>query len=370
MYRVLECLVAVGGDSKSLPFPHALATSALQHCGNYDKREGGLANPIIPNNKKFQIQKRGLAVDQNTVLSVTQLDKRIGKHTILKDISFELQQGEIVGLLGPNGSGKTTLMKCVVGLLKATKGHIEVNGYDLHKKFEQAMAHIGAIIENPEFYEYMTGYDNLLHYKRMNEDVSEERLDEVIDLLEMEDYIEDKVSTYSLGMKQRLGLGQAILHRPSILLLDEPTNGLDPSGIKDLRNHLKHLARHDGVSVVISSHVLAEIELICDRVIVIHDGALVESGRLDDFRTDTAEGDVVTFRLSSLDRAEQIVKNQSEWGTLLELTSDGLSVRANYQGVAELNRRFVQEDIHVYAIEWTKVSLEDAFFKKLRGKQP
>lgn len=299
------------------------------------------------------------------VLRVAGLDKKIGRHSILQNISFEMQQGEILGLLGPNGSGKTTLLKCIVGLLKPTKGTISIKGVDVQKHFERAIRHIGAIVENPELYDYLSGYDNLVHFWRMSPDVPEERLDEVIELLDMEEYIENKVFTYSLGMRQRLGLAQAILHRPSILLLDEPTNGLDPAGIKDLREHLRNLAQQDGVSIIISSHILAEIEQICDHVVMIDDGQLIASGSIDDFKQSKDGRMTYFFKVSDVEQAQLILQQFGQPVSQVDKQATGFQLQVTEQQAAELNQLFVQQGIRVYALERVQTSLEDAFFKKV-----
>src|SRR6478736_2778299 len=211
-----------------------------------------------------------------TVLQVDHVSKVIGKKTILHDVSLSVERGEIFGLLGPNGSGKTTLIRTVVGLIKETEGTITVNGFPLKEQFTSAMKSIGAIIENPEFYDYLTGYQNLKHFANMHEGITSERLDEVIALVKLENSIHAKVKTYSLGMRQRLGVAQAILHKPKLLVLDEPTNGLDPQGIRELRDYLRQLTREEGITVFVSSHLLSEMELMCDTVAIIQNGKLID----------------------------------------------------------------------------------------------
>ncbi|MCT8139263.1 ABC transporter ATP-binding protein [Anaerobacillus sp. CMMVII] len=233
---------------------------------------------------------------EDAILEVINLSKTLGKATIIDDVSFQLKRGEIKGLLGPNGSGKTTMLKLIVGLLKPTKGRVSIGGYDIQADYEKAIGKLGAVVENPELYEYLSGYDNLQQYRRMTPGVSEARLEEVVELLGMSDYIDDKVATYSLGMLQRLGLAQALLHQPDILLLDEPTNGLDPSGIQDLRKHLKLLS-NQGIAILISSHILAEIEMICDSILMIDQGEIIAQGEIDQFREDEHQNSLYTFRL-------------------------------------------------------------------------
>jgi len=211
---------------------------------------------------------------QETVLHIAHLSKTLGNRKILHDISFDAYSGEVFGFLGPNGAGKTTTIKLIAGLLLQEEGEITICGYDLRHDFEKAMVHVGAIVENPEFYSYLSGIENLRQYAAMRDGVTEMRIREVVHLVGMENRIRDKVAKYSLGMRQRLGVAQALMHRPKLLILDEPTNGLDPAGIKALRDILKHLAHEEGVAVMVSSHLMSEMELMCDRVGVIADGRL------------------------------------------------------------------------------------------------
>jgi len=213
-------------------------------------------------------------MEKTAVLKISHLSKSFGRHKVLKDVSFDAYAGEVFGFLGPNGAGKTTTLKIVAGLLTLDEGDVSVFGHDLRRDFERAMAQVGGIVENPEFYTYLSGLENLRQYAAMRDGVTRERIDEVVRLVGMEKRIRDKVSKYSLGMRQRLGVAQAMMHRPRLLLLDEPTNGLDPASIKALRDILRRLAHEEGVAVIVSSHLMSEMELMCDRVGVIVGGEL------------------------------------------------------------------------------------------------
>lgn len=212
---------------------------------------------------------------KNALFAVEHLTKSLGGREILHDVSFEAYGGEVFGLLGPNGAGKTTTIKIAVGMLMLDAGDIRIAGYDLRHEYESAMACLGGIVENPEFYKYMSGWDNLLQYARVRRrKINEERIREVVHLVGLENRIYDKVGKYSLGMRQRLGVAQAILGEPKVLILDEPTNGLDPAGIKELRDIFKKLAHESGCAVIVSSHLMSEMEMMCDRVGVIVNGQL------------------------------------------------------------------------------------------------
>lgn len=301
------------------------------------------------------------------VLKVDNLCKNIKKSSIIKNVSFELKRGEILGLLGPNGSGKTTILKMLVGLIKPTAGTIVIGNQSLSNHFEYAIRHIGAIIENPVMYDYLSGYDNLLHFFRMTSEFSYNRIDEVIELLNMEDYIHDKMSTYSLGMKQRVGLAQAILHQPTILLLDEPTNGLDPEGIISLREILKRLARKENVSVIISSHILAEIEMICDSVMVIDQGKSIKTGQMSELNNGDTGKQTYTFTILNKNNVHELLEELCSPYNIQfkdqQFTLDLISTE-----VAMINKKLVTAGIDVIGIERTSNPLEALFLNTLRGE--
>jgi len=219
--------------------------------------------------------------NRKPVLEVLGLKKRIGLKTIVEDISFDMHEGEIIGLLGPNGSGKTTIMRMLVGLTKTTKGEVYCFEKPLGLGKVKMLKEVGAMIETPEFYNYMSGWSNLKQMARVcGKKVSRARMKELVEFVGLSKVIRKKVKTYSLGMRQRLGLAQALLNDPKILILDEPVNGLDPQGVQDFRNKLKEIAA-TGVSILISSHLLDEIEKVSDRVIVIEKGRIIADDKLD-----------------------------------------------------------------------------------------
>jgi ABC-2 type transport system ATP-binding protein len=297
-----------------------------------------------------------------TVLQVDHVSKVIGKKTILHDVSLSVKRGEIFGLLGPNGSGKTTLIRTVVGLIKETKGTITVNGFPLKEQFTSAMKSIGAIIENPEFYDYLTGYQNLKHFANMHEGITSERLDEVIALVKLENSIHAKVKTYSLGMRQRLGVAQAILHKPALLLLDEPTNGLDPAGMREFRTYLQTLCTEEGISILIASHLLKEVEALCDRVGIIQDGELKAIQDLSPNRQD--QGMYVEFEVSDAQKAVDLLTQEFE----VTMRSDIIDVAIVKEQIPAVNRKLVDSDILVYRITPVYETLEDSFMSVTEGE--
>ncbi|MGN7457670.1 ABC transporter ATP-binding protein [Paenibacillus pasadenensis] len=242
--------------------------------------------------------KAGVAAGE-PVLDVRGLKKRIRRKWIIHEVGFQVHPGEIFGFLGPNGSGKTTTIRMLVDLIKPTEGEILIGGHHLARDPEKALAEVGCIVENPEMYPYLTGWENLEQFARMQPGIGEDRIREVVSIVRLDERIHDKVRDYSLGMRQRLGIAQALLGRPKLLILDEPTNGLDPKGIKELREFIRMLSA-TGLSLFISSHLLSEIQLMCDRVAIINEGRVLAVGRVDEL-----VGQASSFVLWQTDRQEE-----------------------------------------------------------------
>ncbi|GGH09935.1 ABC transporter ATP-binding protein [Paenibacillus segetis] len=303
------------------------------------------------------------------VLSVNKVTKKIGQKKIVDSLSFDIRKGEVVGLLGPNGAGKTTTIRMIVGLIGMTEGDVLVRGKSIRNDFAGAIAHIGGIIENPEFYPYMSGYDNLKQYQRMTKGITEERIKTVTKLVGLQDAMNKKVKAYSLGMRQRLGIAQALLHEPSILILDEPTNGLDPAGIREMRDYLKQIASEEGISILVSSHLLSEIEQMCSRVVVIQEGKLVTVRSLG--MTPNVEEKVnITFRVDDAQQAKERLERMEEI-TILdcapELKQVSVSVRDSY--IPRVVSALGAEGIAIYRIQENRESLEDEFLKWTGGNR-
>jgi len=216
------------------------------------------------------------------VLSAEGLAKRYGDREVVTDATFALHRGEVFGFLGPNGAGKTTTIRMLVGLVKPTRGRVVIDGHDVQREFEAAMRRVGCIVETPDLYRFLTGRENLEHFARMLGDGARERIPELSDLVKMTGRLDDPVRTYSLGMRQRIGIAQALLGDPSVLILDEPTNGLDPAGIREMRELIRHLADDRGLAVFVSSHILSEVERTADRVAIVHRGRTLAQGTLSE----------------------------------------------------------------------------------------
>ncbi|MGG0648741.1 ABC transporter ATP-binding protein [Bacillus mycoides] len=301
-----------------------------------------------------------------TILSVRDLKKVIGKKTLVEDISFDVKQGEVFGFLGPNGAGKTTTIRMLVGLIKATEGTISIGGYSIKENFREAMRQIGSIVENPELYTYLTGWENLKQFARMLGDISDERIIEIAKMVHLDERIHDKVKTYSLGMKQRLGIAQALLGNPKLLILDEPTNGLDPAGIRELREFIHKLVKEENMSVFISSHLLSEVQLICDRVAIIHKGKMITVAPIEELiktASDRVEWVVTPIPKAKdmLDAAEEIEE--------VSVEDERLLCRMDVASINVWNKHFVENGIDVHSVKELVFTLEDLFIELTRGEQ-
>ena len=298
---------------------------------------------------------------QNTILKCENLHKSFRKKEILKDVSLEICSGDILGFIGPNGAGKTTTIKLILGLQKIGSGKVFINGYNIQKEFEKAIAKVGAIIENPDLYMYMSGYDNLKLISNLYPHVDDNRINNVIKLVGLENRIHDKVSKYSLGMRQRLGVAQAILHKPNLLILDEPTNGLDPEGIKDLRELLIKLAKNEGMGILISSHNLAELESFCNKVSIIKNGIIVETSDLETVKKEASGGNYI-IEVDDSRKARMTIGDMSN-----AIDNTHIQVHSNRENIPFIIKKLVLQDIKIYSIKEEIISLEDAFFKKTGG---
>lgn len=294
-------------------------------------------------------------------MSVEGLHKVIGKKEIIKGISFELKEGEVFGFLGPNGAGKTTTIRMLVGLIRPTSGTIHICGHNVATEFTKAMSNLGCIVENPEMYPYLTGWENLNHFAGMLSHVGPERIQYVTGLVGLQERIHDKVKTYSLGMRQRLGIAQALLGDPKVLILDEPTNGLDPSGIRDMRQFIRYLAEEEGLSVLVSSHLLSEIQLMCDRVAIISRGKIIKTDTVHNLLT---QQERLIWKLSPIDKGVQIL---SEVTDILKQVGQTVTTPYIEKDAGEWNRKLVEANVLVTEMNRKLPTLEDLFLELTGG---
>src|SRR5690606_28407604 len=279
---------------------------------------------------------------------------------LLENITLNVKKGEIFGLLGPNGAGKTTLLKMLVGLYKVSKGTILINDIDISINREKALMKIGALIESPDMYEHMTGYANLKAVARLHHHIKDSTINEIVEFVNLNDAIHSKVKTYSLGMKQRLGIARAMLHNPDILILDEPTNGLDPQGIYELRVQLKKMVE-EGKTVIISSHLISEMQLLCDRVAIIQDGSLVKI--LDVHHLNDIDDSIsVTYRFIDSSSFEMAIPL---FTTISMVDKTNHLIKAEFKNLQEIiqqNRIFFENEVAFIELNLNKKDLEQTFF--------
>ncbi len=296
---------------------------------------------------------------EKTVLKCENLNKKFGKKQILKDVSFEIEQGDILGFIGPNGAGKTTTIKLILGLQSITKGKVQINGYDIEKQFTKAISNVGAIVENPDLYMYLSGLENLKLIANLYKGIDPKRIDEVVKLVKLENRIKDKVSKYSLGMRQRLGIAQAILHKPNLLILDEPTNGLDPEGIKEMRELLMDLAKKEEMAILISSHNLAELDNLCNKVCIIKNGEIIETSDITSIKKEAGK----QFQILEVDNIEKL----KELLPKAIISKNQVKIEIPKEQIPEMIEKLVENNIKIYQVKQEEKSLEQAFFEKTGG---
>lgn len=308
-------------------------------------------------------------MQDSIVLQMNGVSKIIKGKSIVDKLTFDIRKGEIVGLLGPNGAGKTTTIRMMTGLIRMSEGDVIVQGHSVKNDFNKAIGHIGAIIENPEFYPYMTGLDNLKQYQRMTDNIETGRIEEVVELVGLQEAMNKKVKAYSLGMRQRLGIAQALLNRPKLLILDEPTNGLDPAGIREMRDYMRRIAEVEGISILISSHLLTEIEQICHRAIVIQNGKLVTVTAIGGEQEAAAEVKL-TIRVGSVESAINILEGL-EYAELMTMdsTRSEVTVSLHDSRVPELVSAFSDKGVGIFRITENRQSLEEDFLKWTGGNR-
>ncbi|EAG9433255.1 ABC transporter ATP-binding protein [Listeria monocytogenes] len=298
-----------------------------------------------------------------TVLKLEHVTKKIGQKNIVHDISFDIHKGEVFGLLGPNGAGKTTIIRSIVGLIRRSEGTVFINGKNVDTEYKAAISEVGAIIENPEFYMYMSGWANLKQFARMSQkNITDEHIREIVELVKLTDAIDQKVKTYSLGMRQRLGVAQALIHSPALLILDEPTNGLDPQGMAEFRTLIRDLATN-GTSVLISSHLLSEIQQITDRFAIINKGVLTHIEKMSDL----IENHVAAYKLKVSDPEATTTVLTTLPVKLVAQKEDLFKVEVAHEDVHLIARALIQANIDLLEMVPLQASLEERFLELTKG---
>jgi len=295
-----------------------------------------------------------------SLVEVKNLNKKFGRKQVLHDVSFEINEGEILGFIGPNGAGKTTTIKLMLGLQSITSGSVIIDGYDIVKNFEKAIEKVGAIVESPDLYMYLTGRQNLKLISNLYKGVTKERIEEIIKLVGLEKRIDDKVSKYSLGMRQRLGIAASIIHNPKILILDEPTNGLDPEGIKDVRELLIRLAKKEKMAILISSHNLSELDNFVDKACIVQNGHVISNTAVNKLKSyDKSRYKIFLDKTKGIDK---YIKN--EYNIINEYI---VEVFIDDEEISDLLLDILNNKYKVKQVIKEEMSLEDAFIQMTGG---
>lgn len=293
------------------------------------------------------------------ILKCSNLKKQIKNKIIVENISFSINKGDIVGFIGPNGAGKTTIIKLILGLMKLSEGKVFINRFDIEKDFIKAIEKVGSIVENPDLYMYLSGYDNLKIIANNYKNISKDRIHEVIKIVGLENRIKDKVSTYSLGMRQRLGIAEAIINEPELLILDEPTNGLDVEGIIEIRNLIKKLSQQ-GMAILISSHNLTEIDNLCNRIIAIKNGKIIADDTIENFTTISNISSYI-LELNYIGNLAKIISDYK-----FEIIKDNkIRVYISKDKLTELMQKLIENKYQIYSLQEEKLTSEEAFIKKV-----
>jgi ABC-2 type transport system ATP-binding protein len=301
----------------------------------------------------------------DVVLRASGLVKRFGALTAVNGLDLEVKRGEVVGLLGPNGAGKSTTIGMILGLIRPTAGRAEIQGHDVATHREQALASLGAMLEVTSFYPYLSGHDNLMAIALLRGGVAPSRVGPMLERLGLKDRARSKFRTYSLGMRQRLGIASTLLHDPAVVILDEPANGLDPAGQREIRELIRELAK-EGRGVLLASHLLYEVEQVCDRVMVVQKGKLVASGTIAEI---TRGGGSYLVVVAEPPRAALVLR-KVEGVRDVRVTERGLEVVAGADLGEALNRALVVEQLYASAIVPRQSSLEDVFLELTEKEAP
>lgn len=306
-----------------------------------------------------------MAEERQLALSIKNITKIYGKKKAADHVSFDIHEGEIFGFLGPNGAGKTTVIKSILGFIYPDEGEVAINGYDTKKDYEKAMASVGGIVENPEMYVNLSARKNIEMYARIHGNIPKERIDEVISEVGLSGRSKDPIRKYSLGMKQRIGLAQAMVHKPKLLILDEPTNGLDPTGIHQLRDVLKKYAHEQKGAVMVSSHILSEMQLLCDRVGIINNGKLISVCTMEELEKMNSSSRY-SIKVSDTGKAEELLKGNEKISGI-EVQDNTIKAGIEEEDIASVVRLLVTGGVDISEVKKNESSLEEVFLQVTGG---
>jgi len=303
--------------------------------------------------------------EMNKIVEVKKLVKNYGDFCAVRDVSFDVYQNDVFGFLGPNGAGKSTTIRTVLSLISPTSGTIKLFGKSLTDNRNYILSKIGCIVEKPDYYKYLSAHQNLELFARISGSaITKKRISELIDFVGLAGREKDKVSGFSHGMKQRLGIAQTLLHDPDLIILDEPTTGLDPQGIIDIRNLILKLKNEKNKTVIISSHILSEIELIANRMIIINKGKTIVQGDVAELLN--SQEIIVAFKVDNIEKAAQLIKQSVFINCQTELLDSSILIHTSTENIAGINKLFCDNGINVSSIE-TKRKLEDYFLRLINA---
>lgn len=299
----------------------------------------------------------------NTVIQTENLSKRYGEAYSVQRVNLAVGEGEVYGFLGPNGAGKSTTLKMLLGLVKPTEGSVTVFGKDFSRNRIEILSQTGSLIEAPSYYGHLTGLENMRVMQRLR-DVPDKHVEKALQIVRLEKQQNKKVDQYSLGMKQRLGIAMALLHFPRLVILDEPTNGLDPAGIGEIRELIQSLPHQYGMTVLLSSHLLSEIEQVATSIGIIHEGKLLFQGSMEQLQRNSQPH--VWMKTQDNEKARRVLQDMELSPSLQDgyLVMEGMNDRE----VAQTNRALIMAGFDVHRIEVHKQSLESIFLS-LTGKE-
>ena len=302
------------------------------------------------------------------VLSLTNLTKEYGKKKVVNNVTFSVFAGQVFGFVGPNGAGKSTTIRMITGLTPITSGDVKINGYSIKTAYKKAISHVGGIIEMPQLYPYLSGMKNLKLFASFYGHIAHKRINQIVKLVGMENRIHDKVATYSLGMKQRLGIAQALLGKPKLLILDEPTNGLDPNGIVEMRHILRTLAENEKMAIIVSSHNLAELEQMCDVIGVINNGKLIDFKTMAEIDGLLQSKQQVQFLCNQPNYAAELIRDK--YNLDCKILGNSIYVNLSESNIAPVLSYLVHKKLKIYGINKIQKSLEELYFELLNNERP
>lgn len=299
------------------------------------------------------------------IVEIKHLEKHFGKFQAVTDVSFDVYRGDVFGFLGPNGAGKSTTIRAMLSLIKASGGELKLFGKDLSKDRNYILQRIGCIVEKPDFYKYLSAEKNIEIFARLSGmTVTKSKVHEIIEFVGLKGREKDKLSGFSHGMKQRLGIAQTLIHDPELIILDEPTTGLDPQGIIDIRNLILQLKNERNKTVLLSSHILSEIELIATRMVIISKGKTIVQGSVKELLN--AQNLVVLFTVDNIAKAKQLLENAFMSEVIDKIDKTNLLLHISQEKIPIVNKLFCDNGVNVFSIE-AKRKLEDYFLKLING---